>query len=78
MKRLCALPFVPREMLPMGLEIFDENVEDIGKDDIVYGFAKDLVDYVTRTWVNGKFSVQDWNLFDVGKLSAKHIYFTAI
>ena len=40
----------------------------------VYGFPMDLVDYVKRTWVNGKFSVQDWNIFDVGKLSTKILH----
>ena len=61
-------------MLPMGLEIFDEIVQDIGEEDVVYGFAMDLVDYVKKTWVTGKFSVQDWNIFDVGKLSTKILH----
>ena len=61
----------------MGLEILDEIVQDIGgigEEYSVYGFAMDLVDYVKRTWVNGKFSVQDWNIFDVGKLSTKILH----
>ena len=66
MKRLCSLPFVPTDFLNVALKIFEDILEEIGTEDPVWSFSRDIVDYVKRTWVSGTFSVQDWNLFDIG------------
>ena len=71
MKRVCSLPFVPSDCYPLALEVLDDCLDAITADSEVEvevkQFSEDLIDYTQRNWLNGPFSVQDWNLFDIGK-----------
>ena len=75
MKRLCALPFIPTEMLQEALDIYDELLLEINQEEeSLFSFATDLVSYIKRVWVHGPFSVQNLNLFNVGKFISINLY----
>ena len=73
-KRLCTLPFVPQDMLELAIEIFHDTLDEMGEESSVAKFSRRLVSYVKRNWLNGPFSIQDWNLFEIGMYSYTCIY----
>ena len=54
-------------MLQSALEVIQDELEELADgDQDLYNFSVALTNYVNQTWIHGQYSVQDWNLFDVG------------
>ena len=65
LRRCCSLPFVPTLYISYMMIILSRRADDCYEHDARVGeFCQTLLDYIKSTWVNGVFSMQDWNLFD--------------
>ena len=63
-RRMSALPFAPKKDLDEAFKIFETRAEAM-KDDELNQFCHEMIEYLTRTWRQGVYSLQDWNLSDI-------------
>ena len=66
--RVCSLPFVPKARIKEALTLLNLRAEK-QKNDRARTFAAELLTYIHKEWIEGSFSMQDWNLFDLDSLS---------
>ena len=64
-RRVCSLPFVPRNMLGQAMAILNRRKEEFLDHTRLHLFCESLLQYINDTWINGIFCSQDWNLFDI-------------
>ena len=64
-RRCCSLPFVPRHLIHHAMNVLEKRVDGLKESPEEQKFSSNLLEYIQRTWIEGSFSVQDWNLFEV-------------